>query len=168
MSSAALFLYRLLRKVDFLTYKSDNNHRAATIRARYHLTGTLDYEKYNRLAGSARQLAHKLSNLDPSDPFRKQLESQMLDKFYDMGILKQNREQGVGLSAIERDVTVSAFARRRLGVVMKRIGMVENVAAVSEPFFFFLSLFSCFFLGYISMLGLAQRANDFGLFFSIE
>lgn len=137
MSSAALFLYRLLRKVDFLTYKSDNNHRAATIRARYHLTGTLDYEKYNRLAGSARQLAHKLSNLDPSDPFRKQLESQMLDKFYDMGILKQNREQGVGLSAIERDVTVSAFARRRLGVVMKRIGMVENVAAVSEPFFFF-------------------------------
>ncbi|KAI5288126.1 Small subunit (SSU) processome component [Ascosphaera acerosa] len=122
---------KLLRKVDFLTYKSDNNHRAATVRARYHLTGTLDYEKYNRLAGSARQLAHKLAALDPSDPFRKQMESQMLDKFFDMGILKQSREQGAGLSAIEKDVTVSAFARRRLGVVMKRLKMAENVATVS-------------------------------------
>ncbi|KAI5309772.1 Small subunit (SSU) processome component [Ascosphaera atra] len=120
---------KLLRKVDFLTYKSDQNHRAATIRARYHLTGTLDYEKYNRLAGAARQIAHKLAALDPSDPFRKELESQMLDKLFDIGLVKQNREQGAGLSAVEKDITVSAFARRRLGVVMKRIGMVENVTA---------------------------------------
>lgn len=47
-----------------------------------------------------------------------------------MGILKQNREQGAGLSRVEREVTVSAFARRRLGVVMVRNGMVENVPAV--------------------------------------
>lgn len=124
------YLFRLLRKVDFLTYKSDNNHRAATIRSRYHLTGSLDYEKYNRLAGSARQLAHKISALDPSDPFRKKVESEMLEKFFNMGILKQSREQGAGLSRIEHDVTVSAFARRRLGVMMARSGMVEHVPAV--------------------------------------
>jgi U3 small nucleolar ribonucleoprotein protein IMP3 len=62
---------------------------------------------------------------------RKQMESQVLEKLWAMGILKQSREQGAGLSRVERDVTVSAFARRRLGVVMVRTGMVENVPAVS-------------------------------------
>lgn len=63
-----------------------------------------------------------------------------------MGVLKQSREQGGGLSRIERDVTVSAFARRRLGVIMVQNGMVETVKAVSACcfrtgkvlFFFFL------------------------------
>lgn len=35
---------------------------------------------------------------------------------------------------MEREVTVSAFCRRRLGVVMVRGGMVENVKAVCFPF----------------------------------
>ena len=46
-----------------------------------------------------------------------------------MGILKQSRSQGAGLSSVENAVTVSAFARRRLGVVMVRTGMVERVSA---------------------------------------
>ena len=45
-----------------------------------------------------------------------------------MGITKQSRSQGAGLSAVEKEVTVSAFARRRLGVVMVRTGMVEHVS----------------------------------------
>ncbi|EGD86800.1 hypothetical protein H112_05307 [Trichophyton rubrum D6] len=119
---------KLLKKVDLYTYKSDNNHREATIRRRYHLQDPLDYKKYNAICGSLRQLAHKLAALDPdSDPVRKQLESQMLEKLWSMGILKQNREQGAGLSKVEREVTVSTFARRRLGVVMARNGMVESV-----------------------------------------
>lgn len=48
-----------------------------------------------------------------------------------MGILKQSREQGAGLSKVEREVTVSAFCRRRLAVVMVRTGMVQTVKAVS-------------------------------------
>lgn len=55
----------------------------------------------------------------------------MLEKLWATGILKQSREQGAGLSKVEKEVTVSAFARRRLGVVMVRMGMVENVPAVS-------------------------------------
>lgn len=50
-----------------------------------------------------------------------------------MGILKQSREQGAGLSKVEREVTVSSFCRRRLGVVMVRNGMVETVKAVRLP-----------------------------------
>lgn len=54
----------------------------------------------------------------------------MLDKLWRMGILKQSREQGAGLSRVEREVTVSAFCRRRLGVVMARSGMVESIKTV--------------------------------------
>ena len=52
----------------------------------------------------------------------------MLEKLHQMGILKQDRAQGAGLSAVEKDVTVSALCRRRLGIVMVRSGMVEHVA----------------------------------------
>ncbi|PYH95750.1 U3 small nucleolar ribonucleo protein subunit [Aspergillus ellipticus CBS 707.79] len=123
---------KLLRKVDFHTYKSDNNHRESTIRTRYHLQDPLDYRKYNQLCGSLRQLAHKLSELDPeTDAVRKTLESDMLDKLWRMGILKQSREQGAGLSRVEREVTVSAFCRRRLAVFMARSGMVENITTAA-------------------------------------
>lgn len=126
---------RLLRKVDFHNYKSDNDHRENAVRQRYHLQDPLDYRKYNAMAGSLRQLAHKLSALDPeTDPVRRQLESEVLDKLWRMGILKQNREQGAGLSRVEREVTVSAFCRRRLAIVMVRSGMVENVKAVCHPY----------------------------------
>lgn len=50
-------------------------------------------------------------------------------------MLKQSREQGAGLSRVEREVTVSAFCRRRLAVLMVRSGMVENVKAVRVSFF---------------------------------
>ena len=49
-----------------------------------------------------------------------------------MGILKQSREQGAGLSRVEREVTVSALCRRRLAVFMVRSGMVETIKAVSR------------------------------------
>jgi U3 small nucleolar ribonucleoprotein protein IMP3 len=94
----------------------------------------MDYKKYNALCGSLRQLAHKLSQLDPeTDPLRKKLESELLEKLWRMGILKQSREQGAGLSKVEREVTVSALCRRRLAVFMVRSGMVETIKAVSLP-----------------------------------
>ncbi|KKK25011.1 hypothetical protein AOCH_007644, partial [Aspergillus ochraceoroseus] len=119
---------RLLRKVNLTTYKSDNSHREYAVRQRYHLQDPTDYKKYSTLCGSLRQLAHKLSELDPdSDPVRQKLEADVLEKLWRMGILKQSREQGAGLSRVEREVTVSAFCRRRLAVVMARSGMVENI-----------------------------------------
>ncbi|KAL2005379.1 hypothetical protein VTN00DRAFT_2590 [Thermoascus crustaceus] len=121
---------KLLKKVDLHTYKSDASHREQAVRARYYLQDPLDYKKYNAICGSLRQLAHKLSALDPdSDPIRKKIESEVLEKLWSMGILKQSREQGAGLSKVEREVTVSSFCRRRLGVVMVRNGMVETVKA---------------------------------------
>lgn len=108
----------------------------------------MDYRKYNALCGSLRQLAHKLSELDPdSDALRKKIESELLEKLWRMGILKQSREQGAALSRVEREVTVSAFCRRRLAVLMVRSGMVETIQAVS-----FLLLFFLFFVSLLLIL----------------
>lgn len=49
----------------------------------------------------------------------------MMEKLYDMGILSSTGK----LSEVERKVGVSRMARRRLGVVMTRLGMADNVTA---------------------------------------
>lgn len=54
-------------------------------------------------------------------------EKLLLEKLYDMGILSE----GVRLAEVERKVGVSRMARRRLGVVMTRLGMSETVQGVS-------------------------------------
>jgi hypothetical protein len=42
---------KLLRKVDFTTYASDNNHRDAAVIRRYNIQKPGDYQKYNRICG---------------------------------------------------------------------------------------------------------------------
>ena len=120
---------RLLRKVDFITYKSDNNHRDAAVVRRYAIQKPSDYTTYNRICGSLRQLAHKLSELDPSDPVRRKHEDLLLEKLFEMGILGTGGGGRGKLSDVEHKVTVSALARRRLGVVMTRLHMADTVQA---------------------------------------
>lgn len=120
---------RLLRKVDFTTYKSDNAHRDAAVLRRYAIQNPSDYTAYNRICGSLRQLAHRLADLEPSDPVRRKHEEVMLEKLFDMGIIGTGGGGKGKLSDVEHKVTVSAFARRRLGVVMTRLAMAETVQA---------------------------------------
>jgi U3 small nucleolar ribonucleoprotein protein IMP3 len=120
---------RLLRKVDFANYASDNQHRDALVCQRYHIQKPSDYQAYNRLCGSLRSLAHKLAALDPTDEFRRKHEELLLEKLWDMGILGTGGSGRGKLSDVERKVTVSAFARRRLPVVMQRLHMAEHLQA---------------------------------------
>ncbi|KAJ4863121.1 uncharacterized protein Triagg1_7054 [Trichoderma aggressivum f. europaeum] len=119
---------KLLRKTDFFTYKQDDNHRDKLVRRRYMIQKPEDYHKYNRMCGSIRQLAHRLSLLPPENPVRRKHEDLLLAKLYDMGILSSSSK----LSAVENNVTVSAFARRRLPVVMTRLRMAETVQAATK------------------------------------
>lgn len=121
--------HRLLRKVDFTTYKSDNDHREAAVLRRYAIQKPSDYTKYNRLCGSLRQLAHRLAELEPDDAVRRKHEELMLEKLFDMGIIGTGGGGKGKLSDVEHKVTVSAFARRRLGVVMTRLNMSDTVQA---------------------------------------
>ena len=94
---------------------------------RYGIQGRDDYRKYNQLCGSLRQLAHRIANLDPTDPFRRKQEDMLLEKLFDMGILGTGGGGRGKLSDIEHKVTVSAFARRRLPVVMTRLRMADHI-----------------------------------------
>lgn len=123
---------KLLRKVDFNNYKSDNNHRDALVIQKYHIQKPSDYHAYNKLCGSLRSLAHKLATLDPQDPFRRKHEDLLLEKLWDQGILGTGGSGKGKLSDIENKVTVSAFCRRRLPVIMQRLGMADHLASATK------------------------------------
>lgn len=82
--------------------------------------------RYNKLCGSLRSYAHRLSLLPAQDPFRSKMEGQLLSKLYDMGVLNTTAK----LSDIENKLTVAAFCRRRLAVIMCMSKMAETVSAV--------------------------------------
>ncbi len=63
-----------------------------------------------------------ISLLDPKDPFRDTKTDLLLDKLFKMGIINTKSS----LSQCEK-VTVSAFCRRRLPVVMVRLKMAETL-----------------------------------------
>ncbi|KAG8828176.1 Small subunit (SSU) processome component [Serendipita sp. 401] len=120
---------KLLKKVDFLNWKQDHDHRETKVMRRYHLQDREDYHKYNKLCGQLRSFAHRLSLLPAQDPFRSKMEGQMLSKLYDMGVLNTTAK----LSDIENKLTVAAFCRRRLAVVVCTLKMAETVSAVRIP-----------------------------------
>ncbi|KAI0329956.1 alpha-L RNA-binding motif-containing protein [Cubamyces sp. BRFM 1775] len=145
---------KLLKKVDFLNWKQDANLREIKVMRRYHIQDREDYHKcaqptlflssswlltacyrlrahnptsyrYNKLCGSIRSFAHRLSLLPAQDPFRAKMEGQLLSKLYDMGVLNSTAK----LSDIENRLTVAAFCRRRLAVIMCMSKMAETVSA---------------------------------------
>lgn len=88
--------------------------------------------RYNRLCGSIRGYVYRLSLLPANDPYRTKMQANVLAKLYDMGVLNLDAK----LSDVENKLTVSAFCRRRLAVVMCRSKMAETVSAVSgRPFY---------------------------------
>lgn len=112
---------RLLKKVDFITYKKENNHRENAVMRMYHIQKRSHYLAYNVLAGQIIKLATKISLLDPKDPYRAKKADALADKCYRMGLINSK-----SFVACEK-VTVSAFCRRRLAVVVTRMKMSENV-----------------------------------------
>ena len=83
--------------------------------------------KYNQLCNQLRRLAHKLSLLPPTDSFRQKYEELLLQKLFDLGVLGTGGAGRGRLSDVENKVTVSAFCRRRLPVVMQRLGMAQTL-----------------------------------------
>ncbi|KAI9820448.1 MAG: Small subunit (SSU) processome component [Thelocarpon impressellum] len=124
---------RLLRKVSLHTYASDASHRTAAVLRRYAIGRPADYDAYNRLCGSLRQLAHRLAALPPDDAVRRKLEESLLEKLFDVGVLGTGGSGKGKLSDVER-LAVSAFARRRLGVVMTRLGMSGGTVQAANKF----------------------------------
>lgn len=113
---------KLLKKVDFISWKSDNNIREVKVLRKYHIQKREDYTKYNKVCGMVKSLATKIKQLDPKDPFRVEATEQLLEKLYSLGLIKAKNN----LSLCDK-LSASALCRRRLPFVMVRLRMAQAV-----------------------------------------
>eukprot|EP01113_Clastostelium_recurvatum_P050882 TRINITY_DN9751_c0_g1_i1.p1 TRINITY_DN9751_c0_g1~~TRINITY_DN9751_c0_g1_i1.p1 ORF type:complete len:203 (+),score=20.07 TRINITY_DN9751_c0_g1_i1:58-609(+) len=113
---------KLLRKVDFINWKSENNIHVYSIIRKYRIQNAEDYHVYNKLSGHITSLSSKLSKLDPKDPFRQQRTDTLLNKLYDMGLISSKSSL-----ALTEKIPASAFCRRRLPVVLVRLHFAESL-----------------------------------------
>ncbi|KAJ1822710.1 U3 small nucleolar ribonucleoprotein imp3 [Coemansia sp. RSA 2599] len=114
---------KLLRKVDFFEWKNEHNVREIEIIRRYNLSKREEYHKYSSLVRQVQKLAHTISRLDPRDPKRRQSEEALLEKLYNMGVISSQKN----MSQLDK-LSVSAFCRRRLPLIMCRLKMAEYVS----------------------------------------
>ncbi|PNW85079.1 hypothetical protein CHLRE_03g170750v5 [Chlamydomonas reinhardtii] len=113
---------KLLKKVDFLRWKSDDNVRELQVMRRYHIQDRDDYKKYNKISGMVTKLTSMLKQLDAKDPARVELTDQLLEKLHAMGIIPTKK------SLVQCDkLPTASFCRRRLAVVMVRLKMAETL-----------------------------------------
>jgi len=113
---------KLLKKVDFLKWKSEDNIRELQVMRRYHIQNREDYKKYNKIVGMITKMTSVLKQLDAKDSTRIELTDQLLEKLYNMGVLPNKK------SLVQCDkLATAAFCRRRLAVVMVRLKMAETL-----------------------------------------
>ena len=70
----------LLRKLDFINWKSDNSLRENKILRRYHVQDREDYHTYNKVVGHITKLVTQLKGLNERDPVRIEVTDLLLDK----------------------------------------------------------------------------------------
>jgi len=113
---------KLLKKVDFVQWKSDATMHEATILRRYRVTNRDDYRHYSKIVGQVTKLATVLKKLPATDDTRIELTKNLLRKLYLSGLIDAEKS----LLKAEQ-LTVSAICRRRLPVVMVRLKMAEHL-----------------------------------------
>ncbi|KAJ3690577.1 hypothetical protein LUZ61_019741 [Rhynchospora tenuis] len=113
---------KLLKKVDFLDWKSEHGHREALVSRRYHLTDRDDYKKYSSICRGVQKLINLIKQMDPRDPFRIQMTDSLLEKLYNMGVIPSKKS----LLKCEK-LSVSSFCRRRLATVMVKLKFAEHL-----------------------------------------
>ncbi|XP_062106435.1 uncharacterized protein LOC133817833 [Humulus lupulus] len=113
---------KLLKKVNFLEWKSEGGHRESQVMQRYHVTGRDDYKKYSGLCRMVHKLVNILMKMDGKDPFRIQMTDMLLEKMYNIGVIPSRQS----LALCER-LTVSAFCRRRLSTILVRLKFAEHL-----------------------------------------
>ncbi|KAG1655085.1 hypothetical protein FOA52_004225 [Chlamydomonas sp. UWO 241] len=113
---------KLLKKVDFLKFKNEDNLRELQVMRRYHIQDRDDYKKYNKIVGMVTKLTNVMKQLDSRDATRIELTEHLLNKLESMGVIPTKKS----LVQTER-LAASAFCRRRLSVVMMRLKMAETL-----------------------------------------
>uniref|UniRef100_A0A0A9WC67 U3 small nucleolar ribonucleoprotein protein IMP3 n=1 Tax=Lygus hesperus TaxID=30085 RepID=A0A0A9WC67_LYGHE len=118
---------KLLKKVDFLTWKVDNNLHEVKHLKRYFVQKREDYSKYNQLAKEIRSIAHKIKSLDNDSVFRANASARLLEKLHGMGLIDTKWDLGNC-----NHVTAASFCRRRLPVMMFKTKMAPTVKMATK------------------------------------
>jgi U3 small nucleolar ribonucleoprotein protein IMP3 len=124
MRKLAFHEQKLLKKVDFLHWKSEDNLRELKLLRRYHIQKREDYVAYNRLAGLITKLTAKLGALPPASAVRVRVTAALLARLFAMGVI--DTASSLAKAAA---LPATAFARRRLPIVLVRLRMAETVRA---------------------------------------
>ena len=111
----------LLRKLDFINWKSDASQRENAIIRRYHIQDREDYHTYNKVCGLITKLTTQLKNLDQRDPVRIEITDLLVEKLYSLGLIQKKR-----LLACDK-IAASTLCRRRLPVVLVRLRFAEQL-----------------------------------------
>ncbi|KJH42636.1 S4 domain protein [Dictyocaulus viviparus] len=118
---------KLLKKTDFMQWEVDHYGKQTKQMRRYHIFKREHYSLYNKLAAQVRSIAEKLKELPVNEPFRVRCVKEMLSKLYAAGIIPTaDTAERLG------QVSAASFARRRLPVVMRKIGMVDSIRGASD------------------------------------
>ncbi|XP_064649599.1 U3 small nucleolar ribonucleoprotein protein IMP3-like [Lineus longissimus] len=115
---------KLLKKVDFISWDVDRNLREVAVMRKYYIQRREDYTKYNKLSRHVRELARKIRDLEPKDPYKAEASNQLLDKLYSIGLISATKNL-----EIADKVSASSFCRRRLPVIMVKSQMAETLKA---------------------------------------
>lgn len=118
---------KLLKKVDFMNWKVDNNLHETKVLRKFEIRKREDYTKYNKLSRTIRDLAKKISEIDAKDPFRTEASSQLLEKLYVLGLIPTKWDLNLAVN-----ISASSFCRRRLPVVMVRNNMSEFIKNATD------------------------------------
>ncbi|XP_037797314.1 U3 small nucleolar ribonucleoprotein protein IMP3-like isoform X1 [Penaeus monodon] len=113
---------KLLKHTDFIKWDVDNNLQEVKIMRKYMIQKREDYTQYNKMSREIRELANKIKDLDPKDPYRVEASGKLMEKLYAMGLIPTKWN----LQFCNR-ITASAFCRRRLPCVMVRSRMVQDL-----------------------------------------
>jgi len=111
----------LLRKLDFINWKSDQSVRENKVLRRYHVQDREDYHTYNKVCGMITKLVAQLKTLNERDPVRIEVTDLLLDKLHSLGIVQTKR-----LLACDK-IAASTLCRRRLPVVLVRLKFAETM-----------------------------------------
>ncbi|KOB69335.1 putative U3 small nucleolar ribonucleoprotein IMP3 [Operophtera brumata] len=105
---------KLLKKVDFISWKLDNNLNEVKAMKKYHIQKREDYTKF-------------IKDLDASSEFRTESSAQLLEKLYQMGLIPTRWDLALAIN-----VSASSFCRRRLPSVMVRNRMSESMKEATK------------------------------------
>lgn len=119
---------KLLKHTDLVGWSLARRRREIAVIRRYHLKNSDEYHRYNVLCGHLTAFAHRIADLPPPDPARARHQATLLSKLYDIGILSSNAP----LSDVVNRLTVAAFCRRRLPVIMCSLKMAQTVSAATR------------------------------------